>query len=422
MIVNLISLGCPKNLVDSEKILGSLSTAGVMICPSSKHSDIIIINTCGFIKPAIVETENEIKKALRLTKLGKKKIYIFGCAVNRYEKELKEKYPDISGWFKLQEREKLLNTIKTRTKNVNPNGVNTRLLTTKGYAYLKIAEGCSNHCSYCTIPDIKGPFHSFDFDTLIDEAIELSEIGAQELIIIAQETTRYGIEKYQRPMLVPLLKEISRIHKIKWIRIMYAHPKTMTPQLIEEIKTNKKICKYIDLPIQHISNRLLRLMNRGVDRSRIEDVIKELKKVKGISIRTTVIVGFPTETNDEFDELVEYAKQTSFDWLGVFPYSCEPLTEAAKLIQHPESTIQRRLHKMTAIRKQIIQKKNSQRIGKTYKTLIHYKNRYYCGHTEFAAPEIDGQIIAKNIRLDLGKFYNLKIKKMKGADLYAHTN
>lgn len=413
--VNLISLGCPKNLVDSEKILGSLGAAGIIVTSSPSQSDVLVINTCGFIKPALDETENEIKRALQLKN---KKIYVFGCAVNRYKKELIKKYPKVSGWFRLAERNELISTICPHALRKK-----SRLVTTRGYAYLKIAEGCSNHCSYCTIPSIKGEFRSFDFDALIKEANELTKLGIKEIILIGQDTTRYGIDIYEKPTLALLLKELSKIKNIEWLRILYAHPKTITEEIIDELATNPKVCKYLDLPIQHINNRILKLMNRGVDRKRIETIIKKLKKIEGISLRTTVIVGFPGETEDEFNELVQFLKQRNFDWLGVFPYFCESKTPAAKLAQLPESLVEKRYQEITQLQKDLIKFNNKTRIGKVYKTLLHYNNNgNYIGHTEFAAPKIDGQVIAKSPKLMPGNFYNVKIAKTRGADLYGYTD
>lgn len=399
--VNLISLGCPKNLVDSEKILGNLGAAGLAITASSDDSDVIIINTCGFIKPALEETEEEIKKVLFQT--DNKKIYVYGCAVNRYREELKEKYPQVSDWFRLEERNRLLKTI---THKINE----TRLVTTRGYAYLKIADGCSNHCSYCTIPFIKGEFHSFDFDGLIEEVEELAELGIKEIILIAQDTTRYGLDRYGRPMLVPLIREISKIRNIEWIRILYSHPKTITQEIISEIASNRKVCKYLDMPIQHINDRILQLMNRGVDRKRIETILKGLKKIKGISLRTTVITGFPTERSCEFKEMVKFLRKGYFDWLGVFPYYCEQGTEAAKLEQLPRLVVKKRYYKIIEIQKELIRKKSRGRIGRVFKTLIHERRGDYIGHAEFCAPGIDGKIIVKFRNLKLGEFYNLKLE------------
>ncbi len=417
MKVNLLSLGCPKNLVDSEKILGTLSLFGISICALPEDSDIIIINTCGFIKPALEETEDEIKKALHLARVGNQEVYVFGCAVNRFGNQLRSKYPKISGWFNLEQRKELITTIATKpTTNEEP-----RLPTTQGYAYLKIAEGCSNCCSYCTIPSIKGEYRSSDMAALIKEATELSEIGTKEVILIAQDTTRYGYDRYEKPMLVPLIRSLSQIPEIQWIRILYAHPKSIDGDIITEIAKNDKVCKYVDLPIQHINDRILRMMNRSVTRKRIQSLIKQLKGIKGLSLRTTVIVGFPTETDDEFKELFTFLESAGFDWLGVFPYYCEQGTEAARMPQVPDHIIDERYHKILDLQQRLIQKRNAQEIGKVYKTLIHSQNGHYLGHTEFLTPEIDCQVITDIPSLKVGSFYDLRITRLEGCDLYAEN-
>ncbi|KPJ74189.1 hypothetical protein AMJ52_01645 [candidate division TA06 bacterium DG_78] len=416
MKINLVSLGCPKNCVDSEKILGALGASGSVICACPEESDIIIINTCGFIEPAIRETEEEIEKALQLASKTKKRVFVYGCAVNRAGPELKRKYPEVSAWFTQEQQSVLLRAIEPKATTLQ-----SRLVTTQGYAYLKIAEGCSNRCSYCTIPAIKGEYHSFDFDSIIKEAIELSQLGIKELILIAQDTTRYGIDRYDRHMLVPLIRNLSKIDGIQWIRIMYSHPLTITEEIIDEIASNNKVCRYLDIPIQHINNRILQLMNRKVDRKRIEYVIHALRKVEGIYLRTTVIAGFPTETSYEFKELLQYLTRTQFDWLGVFPYYCEPGTSASKLKQHSRSVIDNRYNVLSELQRAIIEEHNTERIGNMYKTLIHSQNGYYIGHTEHEAPDIDGQVIVKNKHLSIGEFYTLKITEIQGADLHAYA-
>jgi len=406
-----ISLGCPKNLVDSEKIIGSLGAAGAVLTSVINDSDVIVINTCGFIEPALEETEKEIQKARRFRD---KIIYVYGCAVNRRQKKLKEKYPDVAAWFKLEEKNKLLDSIVAGAVKKD-----TRLITTKGYAYLKIADGCSNHCAYCTVPSIKGEYRSVDIDSLITEAYELVRLGTREIILIGQDTTRYGTDLYGKPMLDALLGELSRIRNLKWLRIMYAHPKTVTRAVIAAIAENPKVCKYLDLPIQHINDRILGLMNRGVDRRRIETIVCELEAIKGMSLRTTVITGFPGETEEEFLELEEFLREEHFSWLGAFPYCAEPATKAAQYKQLPPSTIQSRYQKILELQKKIIISTNKKRLGETYKVLIHGRNGKFVGHAAFNAPEIDSQIVVTSKKLKLGNFYDLKLSRVKGTNLYA---
>jgi ribosomal protein S12 methylthiotransferase len=413
MKIHLVSLGCPKNLVDSEKILGTLGTCGVSVTALPQDSDSIIINTCGFIKPALDETEQEIEKALHIAERGHKKVYVYGCAVNRCKDMLRAKYPTVSGWFCLEEWPQLIRTIR-------PGAVLTqaRLPTTYGYAYLKIADGCSNHCSYCTIPLIKKDYHSSDFNDIMQEANELVKLGTKELVLIAQDTTQYGKDRYGTLMLIPLVRELSSIRGLRWIRIMYAHAAHITEDIIQEIASNPKVCKYLDLPIQHINNRILKAMNRGTTRDHIEQVIKQLRHIKQISLRTTVIIGFPTETDDEFKELFEFLKDVRFDWLGIFPYYNEPETKAAQLDQVPGPLIEKRYNKVVRLQQRLIRQRIARCVGHSYKTLIHAKNGLYHGHTEFLAPEIDAEVLVSGPNLTVGNFYRLKIAEAKRCTLY----
>lgn len=414
MKVNLISLGCPKNLVDSEKILGSLGAAGVEICAMPEDSDIIIINTCAFIEPAIAETEKEIKKALAFA--SNKRVYVHGCGVNRYAKRLKDAFPKIAGFSTLEQTKKLLCSIQTDSCVSQ-----TRLLTTQGYAYLKIADGCSNFCSYCTIPMIKGAYKSVDIDSLLRESTELTELGVKELILIAQDTTAYGMDLYDKPMLVELIRGISKLPGIDWIRIMYAHPNSLSDGMINEIRTNKKVCKYIDLPIQHISDRILKLMNRGMTKRHIRDLFRKLNRIKGISLRTTVIAGFPGETDIEFKELVNFIEDTDIDWLGVFSFYSETGTQAAEFDQLPEHVIEERYQELLKLQQKIIQITNRKKIGETHKTLIHHKNTQYKGHTQYTCPEIDSNVLINTDDLMLGEFCSARFTSLNGCDINAEV-
>lgn len=400
-------------MVDSEKIIGALGSSGMSISTGPQDCDIIIINTCGFIKPALQETEDEIQKAIRYLDSMGKRIYVYGCAVNRAENELRNKYPQITGWFRLEEKIDLLHTIKAEAVDHR-----ARLLTTHGYAYLKIAEGCSHHCSYCTIPSIKGEHHSIALDTLVRETVDLAKLGAREIILIAQDTTQYGIDLYHRPTLAALIRQIAKIPEIQWIRVMYAHPKGMTDDILSEIRSNRKVCKYVDMPIQHINDRILSLMNRSVSKHDIQMLIARLKAINEISLRTTIIAGFPTETDDEFKELLQFLDEVRFDWLGVFPYCLEKGTSAAQLKQLPENTIHDRYNRIISLQKRLIDEGNARRIGTVMRTLIHGRNGHYVGHAEFSAPEVDGHIVANTKDMEMGNFYNLKITHAQGCDLY----
>jgi ribosomal protein S12 methylthiotransferase len=412
MKVNLISLGCSKNLVDSEKMLAALGASGLEICAVPESSDAIIINTCAFIEPAIRETEQVISQVLLHNKGNP--VYVYGCAVNRYKNRLKKTFPRITGLFTLEEQDKLLGLFDKKARISR-----TRFVLTRGYAYLKIADGCSNHCSYCTIPRIKGAFKSNTMDDLYKEAVELARFGIKELILIAQDTTAYGKDLYNKPMLASLLRKLSQIKDIEWIRIMYAHPKHLTDDIIDEIKSNEKVCKYLDLPLQHINDRILNMMDRGITKSQTYKVMAKLKNIKDISIRTTVIAGFADETDDEFMELLNFIKDIGIDWLGVFPYYPEPGTRAADLAHLPDNIIEQRYSGLLDLQQEIMQKGNLKRINKTYKTLIHYKNKVFKGHTEHLCPEIDSEVIIDPEDLKLGKFYQVRFTDISGCDINA---
>jgi ribosomal protein S12 methylthiotransferase len=409
--VNLVSLGCPKNLVDSEKILGALGARGASITALAEDCDVMILNTCAFIRPAIEETELEIQRAIQTLNNGKR-LFVVGCAVNRYGAELRHKYPGVAGWFRIDEVPKLISTLMPGSFNVH-----ARLPTTSGYAYLKISEGCSNNCAYCTIPSIKGPYRSFSRDVLVTEARELAALGIKELILIGQDTSRYGTDIYGRSMLAFLLSELSKIPGIEWLRVMYAHPRTITNDVIEEMKRNKKVCRYMDIPIQHINSRMLRAMNRGTNRDLIESVIAALRSIPGISIRTTIMVGYPGETESEFNELMEFVSRGYLDWVGVFPYYREYGTNAACMEQLPADTIRKRYETAIVLQQRLLMQNNEKRRGCEYRVLIHTCGPDCLGHSEFCAPEIDSQIHVADQRLRPGRFYNMKITGTAGSDL-----
>lgn len=388
--------------------MGIFQKGGVCITNSLKESSVVIINTCGFIKPALKETEEEIKRILQ--KDGKR-VYVYGCAVNRARERLSDRFPDVEGFYSLNEKEQLIKTVLK--KDIKSKA---RLLSTNGYAYLKIADGCSNHCSYCTIPKIKGEYKSVKFEDLINQAEALAQLGIKEIILIAQDSVRYGLDIYNKKMIVPLIKEISRIKGIEWIRLLYAHPKSINDDLISEIKDNPKVCKYLDMPIQHINDRLLKLMNRGITKKEITNLIK---KLKGITLRTTVIIGFPTETKEEFDELYNFLKKGYFYWFGAFKYYREKGTTAANLEPLSPKTIDWRFKKIIKLQQDLIKKENKSKLNKFFNVLIHNKNRYFIGHTEFSAPDIDSQIIISRNDIKIGNIYRLKITGLKGTDLYA---
>jgi ribosomal protein S12 methylthiotransferase len=411
MKVHLVSLGCPKNLVDSEKILGALGASGIDIAVSPEDSDVVIINTCGFIEPARRETEQEITSMVERIRGQDTRLYVLGCAVNRFGNELKLAFPHVTEWFRLEQTTDLLRAISSESVTKK-----SRLVSTRGYAYLKIAEGCSHNCAYCTIPSIKGTYRSRPLEELEQETHELAQLGCREIILIAQDTAHYGADLYGWSQTHVLMQRLSRIDGVSWIRLLYAHPKSVTHELLHEIATNSKVCKYVDLPIQHISDRVLKVMNRGVTRRHIERIVSDAKKIKHISLRTTVIAGLPSETEDEFMELVNFLEKGLFDWLGVFPYYHECGTPAAGMEQVPDSVIQVRYNKLLKLQEKRAEQRTRKRLGEVHRTLIHSDNCVYRGHAGFSAPEIDGEIMIRQRNIKLGHFYHIRIIGTKGCD------
>jgi ribosomal protein S12 methylthiotransferase len=396
--------------VDSERLIGAMGPRGAVMVPQPADADTIILNTCGFIQPALDETEKEIARALRHRG---KSVYVYGCAVNRFAGALKKKFPGVAGWFSIEEKDALLKHLASDTEESN-----ARCLTTRGYAYLKIADGCSNRCSYCTIPAIKGPFRSVPSETIVREARELAQLGASELILIGQDTTRYGLDLYGKPMLPALLTALSGIKQVRWLRIMYAHPASINNAMIDAIANNPKICKYLDLPIQHISDRVLNSMRRGVTRHQTEILLARLERIKNITLRTTVIAGYPGETEKEFDELRSFLNLGYFDYVGVFPYCREAGTPAALLRQVPDAVIRSRYRKLLRLQRCLLTVANKRRLHMTWPVLVHDRNGNYIGHAEFNAPDVDSRILCRSGKINCGRFYRMTITGVKGTDLY----
>ena len=341
--VGLVSLGCDKNRIDSEIFLNSVSKK-FEITNKAKESDIIIINTCGFIEKAKQESINTILEMANYKNTGKCKLLIAtGCLTQRYGDELKELIPEIDIMLGVNDYNKLAeyidNFINKKEKaicvNYSDSNINEgdRILTTNGYtAYLRIAEGCNNFCTYCVIPKIRGKFRSRTKESIIEEAKKLAKQGVKELILVAQDTTLYGTDLYGKKVLHELINELSKIEEIKWIRLLYCYPEEIYSELIDEVKNNQKVAKYFDLPIQHINSRILKLMGRKTNREQIENTIKLIReKISNVVLRTSLIVGFPSETKEEFEELKDFLSEYKLDKVGVFAYSQEEGTPAARI-------------------------------------------------------------------------------------------
>ena len=424
MNVGFVSLGCSKNLIDTEVTIGLFKDHNYTIVNNPSKADIIVINTCGFIEEAKEEAINTILEMAEYKKRNCKYLIVMGCLVQRYCKELEKSLPEVDLFIPIQEYDKLWNIIenyiklnkksenKETSKKISeikqmpmlkqPEFLNREITTGKNYAYIKIGEGCSNKCTYCAIPYIRGPFVSRKMEDIIEEAKMLAKKGIKELIVIAQDTTKYGVDIYGKSKLAELLEELSKIEDIKWIRFLYSYPEGITQELIDLVATNNKITKYFDIPIQHISNKILKTMNRKTSKQQIENLIKNIReKIPNVVLRTSLIVGFPGETKDDFIELQDFIKKANFDRLGTFMYSKEDGTPAEKLPnQIHGNTKKSRYNKIMKIQNEISKQIMKKRIGTKCDVLIEdmsFDRKYYIGRTIQYAPDIDGIIYIKNI-------------------------
>ena len=428
MNVGFVHLGCSKNLVDTEMAIGLFKENGYKIVNNEEEADVLVINTCGFIGPAKEEAINTILEMAEYKKKRCKYLIVMGCLVERYKEELSKAIPEVDLWIKYSSYSTIWEQIETILKSEKENKNNLdfldRVITTgNNFAYLRIAEGCSNFCTYCAIPKIRGPFVSRKMEDVIKEAKKLANEGYEELIIIAQDTTKYGIDIYGESKLAELLKELCKIEKLKWIRFLYAYPETITDELIEVVKNEDKICKYFDIPIQHISNSVLKRMNRKSNGETIRNLIKRLRKeIPGVVIRTTVMVGFPGETKEDFEELYDFVKEARFERLGAFSFSKEEGTPAEKLKDqiHP-MTKKSRYNKIMSLQQKIASETQQEMVGKELEVLIETKTfdgKYYVGRSYREVPDIDGLIYIEMVDKALeGKFVKCKITKASGYDL-----
>lgn len=420
--IEIISLGCSKNTVDSERLMHQLKLNNFNLVENSNDADAIVINTCGFIDEAKEESVNTILQAVKLKKEGKiKKVVVAGCLSERYKDDLMNEIPEVDVFFGTEAYEEVLHEFGADLKREL---LGERELTTpKHYAYFKISEGCDNPCSFCAIPLMRGKHRSFDRKELLKEAEYLSSIGVKELIVIGQDTTDYGKDTEGNRIIAKLFRDLSKIEGIEWIRLLYAYPSHFPDELIDEIANNPKICKYIDIPLQHISDPVLKSMRRGISSKRTRELIKTLKeKIPGLTLRTTFIVGYPNETENEFDELCDFVREAEFDRVGVFNYSLEETTPSF-ILGDPFTQKQKefRKAKLMEIQKRISEKKNASFVAKKLKVIIDsVEGEYFVGRSERDAPEVDGEVfIQKNgTDLDVGHFYNIEIVDYNDYDLY----
>ncbi len=441
MKIGFVSLGCPKNQLDTEVMLHEILAAGYEVTPEDIEADVIIVNTCAFIESAKQEAIDNILDVAWLKKNRHlKAIIVTGCLAERYGEEIFKELPEVDAVLGVGSIHNIVEAIEavtvkkkkgSKAKYFSHEDKNTvrlggdRVLTTPEYtAYLKIAEGCDNRCSYCAIPSIRGSFRSRPMKDLIAEAKQLEALGVKELTVVAQDTTRYGLDLYGKYSLAELLHRITEETQIPWIRLLYCYPDKITDELIAEMRDNPRILKYIDMPLQHISDRMLRAMNRHGDGKMIREVLAKLKKeIPDIVIRTTFIVGFPGETEEDFEELCEFVKEQRFDHAGAFPYSREEDTPAYDFPdQIDEQVKQDRLDLLMREQMEINESLNQEKIGKTvdvvcegYDTVaeVHY------GRSSADAPEIDGKVyFSSDVRIAEGCFVQVKVRKVVDYDLY----
>ncbi|MCG8607561.1 30S ribosomal protein S12 methylthiotransferase RimO [bacterium] len=423
MKVNLTTLGCPKNIVDSEVLLGGLKGNGVEIVEDSCLADTIILNTCGFIQGAKEESIDAILQAVELKKSGNcKHLFVTGCLSQRYRDELAYEIPEGDGFYGNRDITKILRDLLGRL-DLRRELLGERELTTpRHYAYLKISEGCENPCTFCSIPEIRGPFRSRPLNQLINEAEMLVDRGVRELILIAQDSTIYGQDLYGEKQLVPLLDKLTGIADLKWVRLLYTFPAHFSDDLIEIITERSSLINYVDMPIQHISDHMLRRMARKVTRRDIEKIIKKLRGQKDdVALRTTLIVGFPGETEDDCEELSEFIEAVEFDRLGVFAYSQEENTPAYDFVdQVPEYIKQERLATLTDRQAEISRQQNAKLMATRQTVIIDdYDETHgsYVGRTYRDCPEIDNSVYV-NGSASVGVFRDVEIMGFSDFELY----
>jgi len=425
MRVDIINLGCSKNLVDSEKLMSQLLAQGIKtrLDPVRVNADVLVINTCGFILDAKEESIQTILDAIDAKRNGRiRYIYAMGCLVQRYRNELVPEMPEVDAWFGVEQMQDILSSLKLI---FNPEVLNQRRTSTPGhYSYLKISEGCSRKCAFCAIPAIRGKHVSRKIEDIAEEARYLAEHGTKELLLIAQDLSYYGRDLYRESRIVPLLKKLLEINKIRWIRLHYAYPEGFPEGLIDLMAQEPAICNYLDIPFQHISDNMLKMMNRGYTSEDTYKIIDNIRsKIPDAALRTSMIVGHPGEGEKEFEELVEFVRTTRFERLGVFTYSPEEGTRSGDLYtdEIPEEVKQERYNVIMEIQKEISSEINAARVGKVEEVLIDRKEGdYYVGRTQYDSPEVDQEILVTSAEkhLKTGSFYRVKITDSDDYDLY----
>ena len=419
-VVNLISLGCAKNLVDSEILLGGINKSELTITKNPEEADTIIVNTCGFLDIAREESVDTILQAAELKKTGKlSELVVMGCLSERYPEEVAAEIPEIDRIFGSNDHRQIISFLTGKDFAKDDPMFFRSLMTPNHYAYIKIAEGCDNACSFCSIPIMRGLQKSRSIPAIMDEATRLANNGTKELLVIAQDSTSYGWDLEKKVYLSDLLKELNTIDEIEWIRVHYAHPAHLSQRIIDAIADCDKVCNYLDMPVQHASDDILKSMKRGLNQEGIRNRISRLRSaVPNIAIRTTLIVGYPGETETHFNELYNFVEEMQFDRLGAFTYSEEEGTSAQVLEDNVSREVKNeRKNKIVELQHGISLEKNEAFVGKTMKVLVDQcENDIGVGRTEFDSPEIDN-IVQINGNVKKGEFVNVKIEKVNEFEL-----
>lgn len=420
--VNIITLGCSKNMVDSEVLSGQLAANEIDVVHESAKRDhnIVIVNTCGFIDKAKEESINTIIEQVSLKQKGKlDKVYVTGCLSQRYRDDLESEIPEVDAWFGTMELPLILKKFEADYKSEL---LGERLLATpQHYAYLKIAEGCNRTCAFCAIPLMRGTHVSKSIEEIVAEAENLVKRGVKEIMLIAQELTYYGLDLYKKRMLADLLNKLADVKGLEWIRLHYAYPHKFPMEVLDVMRERDNICKYLDMPLQHAADNMLKAMKRQITRREMEELIAAIReKVPGICLRTTLIAGFPGETQEDIEELKAFLQAQRFDRVGIFPYSHEEGTSAYDLVDDvPQEEKERRAQEIMEVQQEISYEKNQEKVGKIFKVLIDKKEAgRYLGRTEFDSVEVDNEVVINSDKkLTVGEFVNVKITKAYDYDL-----
>lgn len=420
--VNIITLGCSKNMVDSEVLSGQLLANEIYVVHENKKSDhnIVVVNTCGFIEKAKEESINTILNQVELKRRGQlDKVYVTGCLSERYKKNLEEDIPEVDAFFGTMELPMILKQFEADYKTEL---VGERFLATPShYAYLKISEGCNRTCAFCAIPLMRGQHVSKPIEELVNEAEGLVKKGVKEIMLIAQELTYYGLDIYKKRMLPDLLHRLADVKGLEWIRLHYAYPSKFPLEILDVIKERENICNYLDMPLQHAANNMLKAMKRQITREEMEDLILAVReKVPGICLRTTLIAGFPGETEDDVEELKEFLVKQRFDRVGIFTYSHEEGTSGFELSDDVSAEEkEKRAQEIMEVQQEISYELNQEKVGKTFKTIIDKKEAgRYLGRTEFDSVEVDNEVVIHSVKkIPIGKFVNVRITKAFDYDL-----